>query len=170
MEALFICLLWVSRFNGLAHWPVLVATIVSQLRIETALRIWTWAIDYKLITDLALKGRINWNVVIATLNFKAPAWSNHLRTYAVSSASFHNFKSQNFKLSVSNPKSKYVACLSVLSRISNCQGLGRKNRFEIMKTDRSLIQLVDPTDSHPIDQGQTKYDWLQLIADNNKRR
>ena len=24
-------------------------------------------------------------------------------------ASFHNFKSQNFKLSVSNPKSKYVA-------------------------------------------------------------
>ena len=24
--------------------------------------------------------------------------------------SFHNFKSQNFKLSVSNPKSKYVAC------------------------------------------------------------
>ena len=26
--------------------------------------------------------------------------------------SFHNFKSQNFKLSVSNPKSKYVAHLS----------------------------------------------------------
>ena len=34
--------------------------------------------------------------------------------------SFHNFKSQNFKLSVSNPKSKYVAYLSVLSQISNC--------------------------------------------------
>ena len=50
--------------------------------------------------------------------------------------SFHNFKSQNFKLSVSNPKSKYVAYLSVLSQISNCQGLGRKNRFEILKTDR----------------------------------
>ena len=42
--------------------------------------------------------------------------------------SFHNFKSQNFKLSVSNPKSKYVAYLSVLSQISNCQGLGRKNK------------------------------------------
>ena len=50
--------------------------------------------------------------------------------------SFHNFKSQNFKLSVSNPKSKCVAYLSVLSRISNCQGLGRKNKFEILKTDR----------------------------------
>ena len=44
--------------------------------------------------------------------------------------SFHNFKSQNFKLSVSNPKSKYVAYSSVLSRISNCQGLGRKNKLK----------------------------------------
>ena len=51
-------------------------------------------------------------------------------------ASFHNFKTQNLKLSVSNPRSKYVACLSVLSRISNCQGLGHKNNFEIMKIDR----------------------------------
>ena len=50
--------------------------------------------------------------------------------------SFHNFKSQDFKLSVSNPKSKYVAYVSVLSRISNCQGLGRKNNHKIMKTDR----------------------------------
>ena len=39
--------------------------------------------------------------------------------------SFHSFKSQNFKLSVSNPRSKYVAYSSVLSQISNCQGLGR---------------------------------------------
>ena len=31
--------------------------------------------------------------------------------------SFHNLKSQNFKLSVSNPKSKYVAYVSVLSEI-----------------------------------------------------
>ena len=52
------------------------------------------------------------------------------------SVSFHNFKSQNFKLSVSNPKSKYVAYLSVLSQFSNCQGLGRKNKHEILKTDR----------------------------------
>ena len=44
--------------------------------------------------------------------------------------SFHNFKSQNFKLSVSNPKSKYVAYLSVLSQISNCQSLGRKNKHD----------------------------------------
>ena len=51
--------------------------------------------------------------------------------------SFHNFKSQNFKLRVSNPKSKYVVYLSVLSRISNCQGLGRKNKHEILKTDRA---------------------------------
>ena len=42
--------------------------------------------------------------------------------------SFHDFKSQNFKLSVSNPKSKYAAYLSVLSRISNRQSLGRKNK------------------------------------------
>ena len=52
--------------------------------------------------------------------------------------SFHNFKSQNFKLSVSNPKRKHVAYLSVLSQISNCQGLGRKNKHEISKTDRTL--------------------------------
>ena len=36
----------------------------------------------------------------------------------VCTVSFHNFKSQNDKLRVSNPKSKYVAYLSVLSRIS----------------------------------------------------
>ena len=53
--------------------------------------------------------------------------------------SFHNFKSQNFKLSVSNPKNKYVAYLSVLSQISNCQGLGRKNKHEILKTDRYIL-------------------------------
>ena len=41
-------------------------------------------------------------------------------------------------MSVSNLKSKYVAYLPVLSQISNCQGLGRKNKFEILKTDRIL--------------------------------
>ena len=40
------------------------------------------------------------------------------------------------KLRVSNPKSKYVAYVSILSRISNCQSLGRKNKHEILKTDR----------------------------------
>ena len=53
--------------------------------------------------------------------------------------SFHNFKPQNLKSSVSNPKNKYVAYLSVLSQISNCQGLGRKNKFEILKTDRRTL-------------------------------
>ena len=52
---------------------------------------------------------------------------------------FHNFKSQNFKLSVSNPKSKYIVDVSVLSQISNCQGLGRKNKHEMLKTDRIAL-------------------------------
>ena len=50
--------------------------------------------------------------------------------------SFPNFKSQKFKLSVSNPRSKYVAYVSILSQISNCQSLGRKNKHDILKTDR----------------------------------
>ena len=56
--------------------------------------------------------------------------------------SFHNFKSQNFKLRVSNPKSKYVVYLSILSQISNCQGLGRKNKHDILKTDRNKIPIA----------------------------
>ena len=69
--------------------------------------------------------------------------SNHMNTTmrssrTVSTVSFHNFKSQHFKLSVSNPKSKYVACLSVLSQISNCQSLGRKNKHKQLKTDRTF--------------------------------
>ena len=60
--------------------------------------------------------------------------------------SFHNLKSQNFKLSVSNPKSKYVVYLSVPSRISNCQSLGRKNKHEIVKTDRKQTHKTTPND------------------------
>ena len=60
-----------------------------------------------------------------------------IRTISDSTVSFHNFKSQNFKLSISNPKSKYVAYLSVPSQISNCQGLGRNKIFEILKTGRN---------------------------------
>ena len=56
--------------------------------------------------------------------------------YHYYTVSCHNFESQNFKLSVSNPKSKHVAYVSVLSQISNCQGLGRKNKHEVLKTDR----------------------------------
>ena len=44
--------------------------------------------------------------------------------------SFHNFKSQDFKLGVSNPKNKYVAYVSVLSQMSNCQSLGRKTNMK----------------------------------------
>ena len=63
-------------------------------------------------------------------------WLRCLTASSSDTVSFHNFKSQNFKSSVSNPKSKYVDYLSVLSQISNCQGLGRKNKREILKTDR----------------------------------
>ena len=70
----------------------------------------------------------------------APRWrGSSVPPAAISrTVSFHNFKSQNSKLSVSNPKNKYVAYVSVLSRISNCQGLGRKNKHEILKTDRII--------------------------------
>ena len=54
----------------------------------------------------------------------------------MTTVSFHNFKSQNFKLSVSNPKNKYVDYLSVLSQNSNCESLVRKNKHEILKTGR----------------------------------
>ena len=62
----------------------------------------------------------------------------HIFTYTYTyTVSFHNFKSQKFKLSVSNPKNKYVAYVSVLSQISNFQSLGRKNKHAILKADRN---------------------------------
>ena len=63
--------------------------------------------------------------------------AGHMLTITVS---FHNFKSQEFKLSVSNPKGKYVAYLSVLSQVSICQSLGRKNKHEMLKTDRDILR------------------------------
>ena len=63
---------------------------------------------------------------VSNPNFKSPVFSFQIPSFQFS----------NFKLSVSNPKSKHVAYLSVLSRISSCQGLGRKNKHEILKTDR----------------------------------
>ena len=66
---------------------------------------------------------------------------------------FHDFKSRNFKLSVSNPKSKYVAYLPVLSQISNCQGLGRKNKHEILKTDRMGV----PPEQILVSKGRTSH-------------
>ena len=70
-----------------------------------------------------------------------------------STVSFHNFKSQNFKLSVSNPKSRYVAYVSVLSQTSNCQGLGRKNKHEILKTDHSLQPAPELGGARPGERG-----------------
>ena len=67
-----------------------------------------------------------------------PVMNTHRRRLFCT-VSFHNFKSRNFKLSVSNPKSKYVAYLSVLAQISDCQGLGRKNKYDILKTDRRSV-------------------------------
>ena len=78
-------------------------------------------------------------------------------TTAVLRSAFHNFKSQNFKLSVSNPKSKYIAYLSVLSQISNCQGLGRKSKHETLKTDRTYYHpacLPDRLDQDIISKGE----------------
>ena len=71
-------------------------------------------------------------------------WHFEIRdsTYCVT-VSFHNSKSHNFKLSVWNPKIKYVAYLSVLSQISNCQGLGRENKHENLKTDRRASSACD---------------------------
>ena len=63
--------------------------------------------------------------------------SGAIPIFPEATVSFHSFKSQNFKLSVSHSKNKYVVYVSVLSRISNCQGLGRKNKFEVLKTDRN---------------------------------
>ena len=63
-------------------------------------------------------------------------------TVIITTVSSHNFKSQNFKLSVSNPRSKYAAYVSVLSQISNCQSLGRKNKHEILKTGCILIHNI----------------------------
>ena len=63
-------------------------------------------------------------------------------TLCCTTVSFHNFKPQNFKLSVSNPESKYIDYLSVLSQISNCQSLGRKNKHEILKTDRMIYYTI----------------------------
>ena len=58
-------------------------------------------------------------------------------------ASFHNFKSQISNRETQILKGKCVAYLSVLSRISNCQSLGRKNEHEILKTYRSWFVCVN---------------------------
>ena len=84
---------------------------------------------------------INRNNIIVILTVIMSNANSNSNINDSSTVSFHNFKSQMLKLSVSNPKSEYVAFLSVLSQISNCQSLGRKNKHEILKTDRSDINV-----------------------------
>ena len=79
-------------------------------------------------------------IYICSLGTYLSIYRAGLLTTYMFTVSFHNFKSQDFKLSVSNPKNKYVVYSSVLSPISNCQGLGRKNKHEILKTDRRLVR------------------------------
>ena len=87
-------------------------------------------------------------------------------TVVISTVSFHNFKSQNFRLSVSNPRHKYVAYVSVLSQFSNCQGLGRKNKFEILKTDRSLIIMfgIRAPRLRDLDRGYAQYMCIDVCV------
>ena len=85
----------------------------------------------------------------------APCW------LIAATVSFHNFKSQNFKLSVSNPKSKYVACLSALSQISNCQSLGGKNKHDILKTDHTWSQ-TNQTSSRKPSWSRTQYMYMYI--------
>ena len=71
------------------------------------------------------------------------------RTLASPTVSFHNFKSQSFKSSASNPKSRYVAFASVLSQMSNRQSLGRKHKHEMLKTDRISYTPSPPAKNFP---------------------
>ena len=73
-----------------------------------------------------------------TYPYRRPRWVIYRVTYTYG----RFFIISNLKLSVSNPRSKYVAYVSVLSRTSNCQGLGRKNKHEILKTDRTIIIMI----------------------------
>ena len=80
------------------------------------------------------------------------------QTMTTCTVSFNNFKSQSFKLSVSNPKSKHVAYLSLLSQISNCQGLGRKHKLEILKTGHSNSDDSNDDSSNSNDNSSTSND------------
>ena len=90
--------------------------------------------NYFCTSDVYVATNYDLQLVLMIMIRGAPAPRQDL----AGTVSFHNFESQNFKLSVSNPKSKYVAYVSVLSQISSCQGLGRKNKHEVLKTDRTF--------------------------------
>ena len=95
------------------------------------------SLSQAILVGIMLAGRLGVLAVITTVTTTVIVVASITYT-----ASCHNFKSLNFKLSVSNPNRKYVAYVSVLSQISNSQGLGRKNNFEILKTDR-MRNLLD---------------------------
>ena len=52
---------------------------------------------------------------------------------------FHNLNLRIFHLRVSNPNKLIVDVVLTRCRISMCQGLGRKNKHEHLKTDRTAI-------------------------------
>ena len=97
----------------------------------------SWCSGLLLLRTVSLGPR-HYKLICPSLALLINSFNSSYEHYKLYTVSFHNFKSQNVKLSVSNPKSKSVAYMSVLSQISNCQSLSRKNRHDILKTDRTL--------------------------------
>ena len=98
---------------------------------------------YVLLCKLACPSATQWSTYIPHYNpcyIRRGPGLGEACSYLVALRSV--FIISNFKLSVSNPKNKHVAYVSVLSRISNCQGLGRKNKLEILKTYRTCLKLL----------------------------
>ena len=79
-----------------------------------------------------------------------------IKLHTVHAVGFHNFNLRIVNLRVSNPKNTYVAYVSVLSRISNCQSLGRKNKHELLKTDRMSTTSYYMLGAAPIGGNQTQ--------------
>ena len=123
-----------------SDWPCLCVMLVCSLRIVFVLCYVVYIYIYIYI-HLSLYTYVYIYIYIHPYSQFAsrdsrPSGPNPWGSYSTT-VSLHNFKSQNFKSSVSNPNNKYVAYVSVLSQISNCQGLGRKSKHEILKTDRT---------------------------------
>ena len=71
---------------------------------------------------------------------------------------FHNFNLRIFNLRVSNPHKLMVDVFLTRCRISMCQGLGRKNKRGILKTDHS-----NSNNSYVINSNAYLIDALLLI-------
>ena len=114
--------------------------VTSGGSLKTSMNLWRALVQQQLNNHrmLWLSGSINTRQSVSRETPLCYDWATLVwLSQFTCTVSFHNFKSQNFKLSVSNPKNKYVVYLSVLSQISNCQSLGRKNKHEHLKTDRT---------------------------------